>query len=85
MIRTVKKEIKQEEYMIVIYNTLEALFMQYRYTMPNHIRKKTLRYLSDLYKEYSKNYIQGDDISECEIFERITFSNNKKKFKKKRL
>lgn len=77
--RTIRKEINQEEYIIVIYNALEALYSQYKYTIPKHIRKKTLKYLSDLYKEYSKDYIQGDDISECEIFERITFSNNKKK------
>ena len=69
----IKKEIKQEEGLMVLRNSIEAIYYHYRGSLPEYINKKVENLLNDLEKEYTKDYLNNCDILECELVEKIVF------------
>lgn len=71
--KRIKKEIKQEENIMVLCNAIEAIYYYYRGSLPKHINDKVEILINDLEKEYTKDYLKNYDIAECELVEKIVF------------
>lgn len=77
MERKIEKIIKQEEYIVVMNNLLELLYMHYRENMSKDVEMGMLNFMKILQKEYTKEYPKNYDIVDCDIFEKITFQNTR--------
>lgn len=69
----IKKEVKQEESVMILCNAIEAIYYYYRGSLPKHINTKVENLINELEKEYTKNYLKNYDVAECEIIEKIVF------------
>ena len=74
--KTIKKEIKQEENLYIFYNIIELLYTHYRDKLSKDIIRRLYKLYKETLKEVEKNY-ENLDIREYEIIERIIFEDNK--------
>lgn len=73
----IRKEILQNENVIVAYNLLEMIYnSNYRTTMPKHLLDKIKETYDLFYKEISKEYISSENIDRDDLIERIEFEGN---------
>ena len=70
----IKKEVKQEENIYMIYNLLILLQEYYRNSLPPKINKMLLQFINKLRKEYWKNY-EKLDVIDYELIEKVTFED----------
>lgn len=73
----IKKEVKQEENIYMIYNLLILLQEYYRNSLPPKINKMLLQFINKLRKEYWKNY-EKLDVIDYELIEKVTFEDIRK-------
>ncbi len=73
----IKKEVKQEENIYMIYNLLILLQEYYRNSLPPKINKMLLQFINKLRKEYWKNY-EKLDVIDYELIEKVTLEDIRK-------
>lgn len=77
MMKFIQKEVKQEENLYILYNIIYILYERYRYTIPKKLEESLYKLLTDLEKEYTKDY-EDLDIIQCDLVEKLIFEDTKK-------
>lgn len=75
--KTIQKEVKQNEDIYVLFNIVDMLYEKYRFIVSKNISLKFYELMLEIQKEYEKDY-EDLDIKKCELIERITFEDIRK-------
>lgn len=75
--KTIQKEVKQNEDIYVLFNIIDMLYEKYRFIVSKNISLKFYELMLEIQKEYEKDY-EDLDIIKCELIERITFEDIRK-------
>lgn len=70
-----KQEVKQTEYIIVLYNAINILYEHYKGTVDDKTRHILTSCLNDLETVYYKDYFDNIDIVSNDIIERVVYND----------
>lgn len=78
-----RQEVKQQEGVLVIMNTLDALYRNYRHGLDNETNKVLGKCLNKLEKIYRRDYVNNVDVVDGDLVERLVYDDGVKKVKAK--
>lgn len=77
----IRHEVKQSESLIVLLNSISALYNYYRWDLDDKTNDILFECISKLEKIYYKDYISNVDVKEVDIVERLVYDDGVRKVK----